>query len=125
MFSASYIPIIFFGMGHNGILQSLILKSSAVKEMPLIIVTKFYHDIFKTMLKEFLDKNGVEFSENMFQQNFSANAFIYFRHEFSQQLSVTNAVLKVPNKKKLTTADITKQQLEDEFGFHLELNSIK
>ena len=58
-------------MGHNGILQSLILKSSAVKEMPLIIVTKFYHDIFKTMLKEFLDKNGVEFSENMFQQNFS------------------------------------------------------
>ena len=114
------------GTGHNGILQSLILKSSAVKEMPLIIVTKFFHDIFKTMLQEFLEKNGFEFSESMFQQNTSDNAYIYFRHDLSHWISYHNKwPLKMPEKEKLTTADITKKQLEDEFGFHLELNSIK
>lgn len=76
-------------------------------------------------MKDFLEKNGVEFKEDMFQQNFSMKAFIYFRHEFAQELLVTNSTLKLPNKGKLTTADITKKQLEDQFGFTLELNSIK
>lgn len=114
------------GTGHNSMFQSLILKSSAVKEMPFININKFYHDIFKTMLKEFLEKNGVAFSESMFQQNTSAIAYIYYRHETSHWVSHHKAwPLKMTGQEKLTANDITKKQLEEEFAFTLELNSIK
>lgn len=112
--------------GHHSILQSTILRSSFAKNLPFIHPYSFDHTKAKSILKEFLEKNGIEFSESMFKQNLSAKAYIYFRHEFSQQLLVTNSVLKLPNKKQLTTENVTKKQLEEEFGFvgH-ELKSIK
>lgn len=113
------------GSGHLGIFSSLILKSSFAKKIPDIFIYKFPHALVHYKLKEFLESNGVEFSENMFQQNHSIDAFIYYRHEFSQQLLVTNTELKLPKRKPLTTANITKKQLRDEFGFTLELKSIK
>ena len=116
------------GVGHLGILQSFILKSSAVKKMPLMGIGGFYHDRFKTMLKAFLDRNSIAFSENMFQQNNSTNAFIYFRHEFSQEQLSKNAgnpQFKIPNFSPLTTSDITAAQLKSKFGFDYELKSIK
>ncbi|MBR4903244.1 MAG: hypothetical protein IKZ53_01075 [Selenomonadaceae bacterium] len=113
------------GIGHHSILQSLIIKSSFGKNLPFVYPYNFDHTKAKLNLKEFLEKNSMKFSDNMFQQNLSSKAYIYFRHEFSQQLLVTNSTLKLPNKKKLTTADITKKQLEEEFGFFYDLNSIK
>lgn len=111
--------------GHQSTFPSLIVNSSFGKKIPSIFIYNFNHTKVKIQLKDFLEKNGVEFKEDMFQQNFSMKAFIYFRHEFAQELLVTNSTLKLPNKGKLTTADITKKQLEDQFGFTLELNSIK
>lgn len=112
--------------GHLGIFQSLILKSSSVKELPYFSVENFSHNYIKQQLKQFLEDNGTEFSENMFQQNISAKAYIYFRHEFSQENLAVHGGRPFTNpKKKITTADITKEQLADEFGFHYELKSIE
>ena len=63
----------------------------------------------------------------MFKENHTAYAYIYFRHDFSQeQLAVHGGKpFKFDEKKKLTAEKITKKQLEEEFGFHLELKSIK
>lgn len=114
------------GMGHQGILQSLILKSSFAKEMPCFTVENFNHHILKNELKKFLEDNGVKFLEKMFQQNSSTNAVIYFRHNFAWTVSIRKNVLEDLSKQQhLTTANITKKQLEDEFGFKLELNSIE
>ena len=76
---------------------------------------------------KFFKDNGIEFTESMFQQNFSTDAFIYFRHDFSQEhLAVKGGKpYNVKGLTKLTTEDITKEQLADEFGFHCELKSIK
>ena len=115
------------GVGHIGIFQSLILKSAFAKTIDNFCIANFYHHQFVIMLKEFLEKNDIEFSDRMFQQNTTTDAYIYFRHECSQdqwRLFGTSQ-FKIPNRPLLTTADITKKQLEDEFGFHLELNSIK
>lgn len=110
--------------GHWSALQSLIFESSFAKRLPFIYVYNKSHHILKLVLKDFLEKNGVQFEESMFQHS-SMKAYIYVRHEFSQELLVTNSTLKLPNKKPLTTEDITKKQLEDEFGFFYDLNSIK
>lgn len=118
---------LFHGIGHASPFQSFILESSFGKKLPFIDIYNSHHK-FKPILKDFLEKNDVEFSENMFQQNTSNNACIYFRHEFAQQLLVTNSTLELPSgKKPLTTEEtgITKQQIEDEFGFFYDLNSIK
>lgn len=115
-------------VGHLGIFQSLIMKSSYAKNLPPVAVFDLRHDHFKLNLKEILEKNGIEFSETMFQQNTTANAYIYFKHEFSaDQLTRLKGAPLVPPKKPLTTEDInkTKKQLEEEFGFFYELNSIK
>ena len=113
---------------HHSIFQSLIEKSSFAKNFPPIAAFNLCHDHFKRDLKETLEKNGVEFSENMFQQNTTTNAYIYFKHEHSaDQLIRLKGATLVPPKKPLTTEDIgfTKKQLEEEFGFFYELNSIK
>ena len=75
-------------------------------------------------MRETFEKNNVEFKDSMFQQNLSTKAYIYFRHNFSQE---TLAYDRPPNtqRTKLTTADITKKQLEEEFGFFHELKSIE
>lgn len=113
--------------GHESVFQSLILKSSCVKKLPYFIVEKFDHPRIKPQLKTFVEKNGLQFSEGMFQENSVTNAFIYVRHAFSQeQLAVHGGKpYNVSGKIPLTTADITKQQLEDEFGFFYDLKSIK
>lgn len=116
------------GIGHNSILSSLIFKSSFAKKLPFISAYTCNHAKIKLELKDFLEKNGIEFSENMFQQNNSAKAFIYFRHEFSHLQLTRNAgdsTFKIPNKSPLTTKDITRAQLKSEFGFEYELKSIK
>ena len=114
------------GDGHKSVFQSLILKSSFAKNLPCFTVENFNHDVTKAELKKFLDKNGVAFSENMFQQNNHIMAYIYVKHEFSWMTLVKQAgKIKIPNKEPLTTEDITKKQLEDEFGFYLDLKSIK
>lgn len=115
--------------GHHSVFQSLILKSSFAKNLPCLSVEDFDHDLPKTQLKEFLEKNGVKFSEKMFQQNTSKNAYIYFRSESSHFITVrqsgdiTKQFLNL--KQPLTDKDTTKKHLEEEFGFSLELNSIK
>ena len=120
------------GIGHYAILQSIILNSSFAKRISFINPYNFDHAKVKPRLKEFLEKNNVEFQEHMFQQNMSVNAYIYFRHEFSRYNLVNHSKMKIPpeqqklsERKKLTTEDITKKQLEEEFGFFHELNSIK
>ena len=119
------------GIGFVAILISLILKSSFAKNLPLINVYSFKHGSVKTRMERFLKKNNIVFSENMFQPDSSTRAFIYFRHEASHWASTRNKndtqtepINKVI-KPGLTTSDITKKQLEEEFGFFHELNSIK
>lgn len=118
----------FNGTGHHSILQSLILKSSFAKTLPFINMYSLNHTKIKLKLKELLEKNGIDFAENMFQQNTLTKAYIYFRHDSSHRILTHNGgkpVLRIPNSKKITGENITKAQLEEEFGFHLELNSIK
>ena len=88
----------------------------------------FYgHHRIKLVLKEFLEKNGVNFSEKMFQQNTSAKAYIYFRHEFSHNGLVSHPgnIEQIAKSRKHIEEGLTKKQLAEEFGFHLKLNSIK
>lgn len=115
------------GIGYHSILASLILKSSFAKTVPFIGIWSFSHGEVKSAIENFLEKNGLEFSENMFQQNTTMNAFIYFKHEFSHFiLTKYGKPIEAPkHRKSLTTADITKKTLEDDFGFHHELNSIE
>ena len=113
------------GSGHHSTFPSLILKSSFAKKIPYVSIYRFPHALVHYKLKEFLESNGIEFSESMFQQNHSIDAFIYYRHEASQQLLVTNTKLQLPKRKPLTTANVTKKKLEEEFGFYLPLKSIK
>lgn len=112
----------FSGTGHNGILQSLILKSSFAKKLPFIGTYTFNHRKVKIGIKEFLEKNGLEFSENMFQQNTSTKAFVYFRGNFSH-CELANHPGEFERLKKATPTDdkITKKQLEEEFGFDYKL----
>lgn len=114
------------GEGHLGIMQSLIVNSSFAKTIPFVSVNSFIHNNVKLAMENFLENNGVKFTENMFEQNTMTNAYIYYRHNFSQQLLKSgNTEFKIPKHRPLTTADITKKQLEEEFGFFRELNSIK
>lgn len=113
-------------IGHHSMMQSLILKSSFAKEISFISVF-INHMRHKIILKDFLEKNGIEFKEDMFQQNTSMNAFIYFRHGFSQKQLIANNTpqIKVPSSNiRLTTGYITKEQIKAEFGFFHELKSI-
>ena len=112
---------------HYSIFQSLIMKSSFAKNLSPIVPFDLRHDRFKLELKNALEKNGVEFSENMFRQNTSTKAYIYFKHVFSaDQLIRLKGAALLPPKKPLTNANgLTKKQVEDEFGFFYELNSIK
>ena len=119
---------LFNEIGHIGIFQSLIMKSSFAKNLPFASAYLGGHHKIKLALKSFLEKNGVEFSENMFQQNTSTNAYIYYRHEFSTDvLAAKRDVVKLIEKRNLAIVeDVTKKQLEEEFGFAgYELNSIK
>ena len=111
--------------GWIGIMGSLILKSSFAKNMPFISV-HFNHTKVKPAMKTFLEKNHVEFKENMFQQNTSTNAFIYFRSEFSRWIyEFGSGKVYVLNRNRITEG-ITKKQLQDEFGFSgYELKSIE
>ena len=114
------------GIGHHSIFQSLILNSSFAKTIPFISVNSFTHEKFKRKMKEFFEKNGIEFLERMFEQNTSTDAYIYYRHDFSQELKKRGGIkFRMPKRSPLTTADITKKQLEEEFGFFHELNSIE
>ena len=125
-------------IGTHSLLQSFVMKSSFAKNLPFIgihnvagIYKNMYnkyisHTQIKSSLKDFLEQNGLKFSEDMFQQNISDNAFIYYRNEFSQDQFVCKNLVKPPaNKKPLTSADITKQQLKEDFGFFHEVKSIK
>lgn len=103
---------------------SLILKSSFAKDLPFTIgINSLSHARFVTTLKAVFEKNNVEFPEDVYLRNDAINAIIYFRHEFSREHLLGHD--KVRSKKPLTTEDITKKQLEDEFGFFYDLNSIK
>ena len=116
------------GKGHINIFQSLILKSVTLGKLPPLSMASFYHHTFKTMLEEYLTKHGVAFSESMFKQDLTTNAYIYFRHRFSQEQLTRygiNSQFKIPIRKPLLTEDITKKSLEEDFGFFYELNSIK
>lgn len=117
----------FHKIGCKSAFMSLILKSSFAKNFSFLSIYSFRHDEFKLELKDFLEKNGVEFSDKMFKQNASALAYIYYRHNLSLFVWRTkgNATITPPKKPPLTAADITKKQLEDEFGFFHELKSIE
>ena len=118
----------FNGVGHHSILQSLILKCSFAKNLPLFVLYQGGHHLAKTDLQKFLAKSNVEFSENMFQQNTTDNAFIYYRHELAHYILTKhklNLTVKSQQENALTTEKITKKYLEDEFGFTLKLNSIE
>lgn len=119
--------VLFKGIGHYALMQSLMLKSSFAKELPFIGIYTFDHTRVKPILKDFLEKNGIAFSENMFQQNAQTLAYIYFRHEFSHNDLVSNPgkTARISKQLQSITEGLTKKQLADEFGFHYELNSIK
>ena len=112
--------------GHHSVFQSLILKSSFAEKLPCFTVEEFNHNRSKDELKRFLETNGVKFSENMFQQDDSINAYVYVRHEASYMALARNGgKIPIQYSSQMITKGITKKQLEDEFGFHLELNSIE
>lgn len=111
--------------GWLGIMGSLILKSSWAKNLPFISV-HLNHTKVKSAMKNFLEKNHMPFEENMFQQNTTTNAFIYFRHECSRWIYEFGYGKVYVLRDKLITQGITKKQLEEEFGFTgYELNSIE
>lgn len=112
-------------LGHQSILQSLILKSSFARNLPFMGAYGHNHGRVKTVIQEFLEKNGIAFAERMFQQNISDRAYIYFRHENShwQLTQRGTSQIKIPDHPPIT--NITKEQLAAEFGFHYELKSIK
>lgn len=112
--------------GHHSIFQSLILKSSFAKKLPYCTVENFSHTKARLELKSFLETNGVEFSENMYQESDNTKAYIYFRHESSCTILIGHGgnVRGSGIKRKITTEDFTKKQLKEEFGFFYELNSI-
>ena len=114
------------GTGHISILQSLVLKSSFAKELPPMTAYYSNHTKVKLKLKKILEENGCAFSEDMFQQNTSTLAYIYFRHEFSldQLRTLDNTRFLTADKLRLTGNDTLKQWLQDNFCFHYELNSI-
>ena len=115
--------------GQMSTFQSWILKSSFAKQIPFIGSYSFNHTKVKPSLKEFLENNGLEFRDDMYQANVSDNAFIYFRHDatwMNNGKPYTEKPKSIDIKKKLTAKDITKKQLEEEFGFTgYELKSIK
>ena len=115
------------GVGHHSIFQSVIMKSSFIKNLPLRTAYFGSHSKVKNRLSGYVSKYGYKFSEDMFQQNTSANAFIYFRHEFAHYILTKrlNKTVRTEMENALTSKDITKKQLKEEFGFTLELNSIK
>ncbi len=118
------------GMGHTAVFQSLILRAEFAKKLSYIGIYSFSHNRVKSFLKDFLEKNGGTFSEDMYQYNASDNALIFFRHDATSTNKgkpFTSPPSRVKGKKKLTNEDgLTKKQLEDEFGFTgYELNSIK
>lgn len=122
----------FNGIGHNGLLQSCIWKTSFAKSQNLLCISPYFsaHTKIKLKLKEFLEKNGIQFSESMFQQNTTMKAYIYFRHEFSHWLLTHNrnpdrSAITAPDSDRVTSADITKKELEEDYGFTYELNSIE
>ena len=116
--------------GQMSTFQSWIIKSSFAKKIPHIGSYSFEHTKVKPSLRDFLEKNGLKFSENMYQKNVVDNFFIYFRHDatwMNNGKPYTERPKRDIGKKNLTNEDgITKKQLEDEFGFTgYELNSIK
>lgn len=118
------------GMGHSAVFQSLMLKSEFAKKLPYKNVYNLSHSKAKLSLKDFLEKNSVEFAENMFQQNTTANALIFFRHNITETnkgkpFTETEPPPRVNEKKKLVSETVTKKEIEEEFGFHYELKSIK
>lgn len=114
--------------GQMSVFQSCILESSFGKKIPYIGVLSFMHTKVKPDLKNFLEKNGFEFRDDMYRKNVSANAFIWFRHDATWS-NRGNPFVELP--KSITRngviidTDITKKQLEDDFAFHYDLNSIK
>ena len=119
----------YFKNGQMSVFQSWICKSSFVKDLPYMSPYTFNHTKVKPMLKEFLEKNGVAFSENMYKNNVTTNAFIFFRHD-STWSNAGKPYLEIPafirRQRKLTSEDITKKQLAEEFGFvGYEFKSIK
>lgn len=115
--------------GQMSTFQSWIIKSSFAKKIPFIGSYSFNHTKIKPSLKDLFDKNSIKFREDMYQKNVSVNAFIYFRHDSTWMNNGQPYIGKPKNicSEILTTEDtgLTKQQLEDEFGFFYDLNSIK
>lgn len=118
---------LFNGNGHPSVLQSLIMKSSFAKKLPTFTPYSGGHIRFKVDMKKFLEKCGVKFSEDMFQQNTTTDAFIYYRHNFSHNTLIRNLNFKkVMARYNLTPVeDVTKEQLEEQFAFYHKLNSIE
>lgn len=113
-------------IGHPGIIQSLILKSSYAKVLPFdMLIVKLTHSKLMTKLQEIFEQHNIKFPEGVYQKNISANAIIYFRHEFARE--TLKGANKIRGKKILTTEEdgITKKWMEDEFNFHYDLKSIK
>lgn len=116
------------GVGHKSIFQSIILETSFAKKIPFMGIYSFNHTKVKLKLEEVFASKGLPFYENMFQQNSSTNAFIWFRHDETWS-NDGNAYVEIPKYvkrvKKLTADDISKKQLEEEFGFYYDVNSIQ
>ena len=115
------------GTGHPSVFQSLIMKSSFAKDLPFVSSYSFAHHKVKPKLKNFLEKNNIEFSENMFLQNVSDNAYIYFRHEFANEIIAKKRKMtdNLKRSNSVLVEDMTKEQLEEEFGFNYEVKSLK
>ena len=115
------------GIGHHSILQSEIWKSSFAPKLPFFDSYFSGHHRAKQKLKEIVEQSGVEFSESMFQQNTTMDAFIYFRHEFSHFIISHNGAPDtwIVDQGEVTAEEITKKQLAEDFGFAHVLKSIE
>ena len=115
------------GAGHHSVFQSLIMKSSFAKDLPFIGAYSFPHHNVKFRLKRFLERNNINFAEDMFRQNVSDNAYIYFRHENANEIAARKKSMVNTLRKRHSTlvSYVTKEQLEEEFGFDYEVKSLK
>ena len=134
-FSGVFYPAFcdFKGGGVIGDFQSMIFKSSIGKNLNKVYFVNHGHHKWLAVLRNLLEENGIEFQERMFQRDTSTEAYIYFRHKsaqeylkkvnpFSSEEPLTNPV---SSREPLTNFSFTKKQLEEEFGFFYEVNSIE
>ena len=106
--------------GHWAVMSSLIYSTKYMKDKPALNIYNMNHGRSKINLETWCKKNNIEFNDDMFVQNKTTDAFIYYRPSDSwSELMVKNQNIeyKLPGytNKKIERP----QKLKEKFGFQL------